>query len=197
VFGWRLSAVPVLALAAQEPRACRGPAELEQIIASHPSAGAYDALGAYFGQRRQFPCAFTAFELALRLEPNSWEARYNLALALLESGNAERALRELRVAARLRPATPLTHTTLGMALGELGRTRCGDRRIPDSSQIRSKIGSGARWTNKSAYRSKRYTAAISRLKNAPARRGAAIESSHRLFKKRRPSRGRANAYRRW
>src|SRR5947207_12756928 len=86
-----------LALAAQEPPACRGPAELEQIIASHPSAGAYDALGAYFGQRRQFPCAFTAFELALRLEPNSWEGRYHLALALMECGTAECAVCALRV----------------------------------------------------------------------------------------------------
>ena len=36
-------------LAAQDAVACSGPAELEQAIKVHPSAGAYDALGAYFG----------------------------------------------------------------------------------------------------------------------------------------------------
>ena len=157
-----------LALAAQEPPACRGPAELEQIIASHPSAGAYDALGAYFGQRRQFPCAFTAFESALRLEPNSWEARYNLALALLESGNAERAVRELRVAARLRPATPLTHTTLGMALGELGRIDAAIAEFQTALKLDPKSVPALDGLTKALIDQKRYTAAISRLKNAPA-----------------------------
>ena len=71
-------------LAAQNAPACQGPAELEQAIKSHPSAGAYDAMGAYFGRQQKLSCAISAFESALRLEPNSWEARFNLSLALLE-----------------------------------------------------------------------------------------------------------------
>ncbi len=54
-------------LAAQDVAACKGPAELEQTIKVHPSAGAYDALGAYFGQQQKISCAISAFESAVRL----------------------------------------------------------------------------------------------------------------------------------
>src|SRR5882762_11975343 len=99
--------------------ACEGPVELERIIRTHPSAGAYDALGAYFGQHQKLSCAISAFESALRLEPDSWEARFNLSLALLQNRQPERAARELRSAIRSKPDDPLGHTALGMALSEL------------------------------------------------------------------------------
>jgi hypothetical protein len=51
-----------LNLAAQDVAICKGPAELEQTIKAHPSAAAYDALGAYFGQRQKISCAIFAFE---------------------------------------------------------------------------------------------------------------------------------------
>ena len=87
-----------LNLAAQDAATCKGPAELEQTIKVHPSAGAYDALGAYFGQRQKISCAISAFESAVRLDPNSWEAHFNLSLALLQSNQAKRAATELRIA---------------------------------------------------------------------------------------------------
>jgi len=107
-------------LFAQMPAACDGPAELEKVLATHPSADVYDALGAYFGQREQLSCAIAAFEAAARQDPNSWEARFNLALALLQKHEAARAARELRVAVRIKPDDPLGHIALGEALGELG-----------------------------------------------------------------------------
>jgi len=67
---------------AQMPAACKAPAELGKVIASQPSAGVYGALGAYFSQRQQLSCAIAAFEAAVRQDPNSWEARFNLSLAL-------------------------------------------------------------------------------------------------------------------
>src|ERR1700751_1813545 len=82
----------------QVPALCKGPAELEQVLATHPSAGAYDALGAYFGQREQLSWAIAAFEAAVHRDPNSWEARFNLSLALLQRHEPARAARELRVA---------------------------------------------------------------------------------------------------
>src|SRR5258705_9756839 len=94
-------------LFAQMPVACKGPAELEKVLATHPSAGAYDALGAYFGQRQQLSCAIAAFEAAVRQDSNSWEARFNLALAFLQKQEATRAARELRVAVRIKPDDPL------------------------------------------------------------------------------------------
>src|SRR6266849_5981906 len=81
-----------LILAAQDAAPCKGPAELEQTIKVHPSAGAYDALGAYFGQRQKISCAISAFESAVQLDPNSWEAHFNLSLALLQSNQPTRAV---------------------------------------------------------------------------------------------------------
>ena len=57
-----------LNLAAQDGGTCKGPAGLEQAIKAHPSAGAYDALGAYFGQRQKISCAISAFESAVHLD---------------------------------------------------------------------------------------------------------------------------------
>jgi len=51
-------------LFAQMPAACKAPAELGEVIATQPSAGAYDALRAYFSQRQQSSCAIVAFESA-------------------------------------------------------------------------------------------------------------------------------------
>ena len=53
-------------------KTCNGPPDLEKVISTRLSASAYDAMGAYFGQRKQFACAISAFESALRLQPNSW-----------------------------------------------------------------------------------------------------------------------------
>src|SRR5262245_54164708 len=83
-------------LTAQNPSTCKGPLELERAVGSRPSAGAYNALGAYFAQRNQFTCAIPAFESALRLEPNSVETRYNLGLALMQKGDRKQAATELR-----------------------------------------------------------------------------------------------------
>src|SRR5437879_9601799 len=109
-------------VAAQRDRNCKGPAELERALATQPSAAAYDALGAYFGQRKEFSCAFSAFQSALRLEPNSWEAHYNFGLAYLESGDAERATREFRASVRLKPELPQSHAALGTSLSHPKQT---------------------------------------------------------------------------
>src|SRR5438552_12544684 len=105
-------------LAAQDVAACQGPAELEQAIKVHPSAGAYDALGAYFGQRQQLSCAISAFESAVRLDATSWEARFNLGLAYIQNQQPAKALRALKVATAKRPNDPMGHTAMGMALSQ-------------------------------------------------------------------------------
>src|ERR1700742_3856350 len=87
--------------AAQEAATCDGPADLEQTIAAHPSAAAYDALGAYFARQNQLDCSVKAFESAIHLDPNSWEGHYNLGVALLSSNHTTRALQELQKASSL------------------------------------------------------------------------------------------------
>src|SRR5580698_9688195 len=98
-----------VSLSAQATTSCKGPAEIEHAIASQPSAAAYDALGAYFGQRNQMACALPAFETAVKLAPSSSDAHYDLGLALLQSGFPQRAIGELRAAARLKTGTPRIH----------------------------------------------------------------------------------------
>src|SRR5258706_3851675 len=102
---WFLQAFSAI-LFAQAPPTCKGPAELEKVIATQPSAGVYDALGAYFGQRQQLSCAVAAFEAAVHQDPNSWEARFHLALALLQRHEPTKAVRGFRSAIRLKPDDP-------------------------------------------------------------------------------------------
>src|ERR1700731_2003339 len=67
-----------LVVRAQEASTCAGPAALEQALASKPSPGAYEALGSWFATQRKFTCATSAFESAIRLDPNSWQSHYDL-----------------------------------------------------------------------------------------------------------------------
>src|SRR6266496_1675235 len=144
---------------------CKWPADLEKVLHAHPSAADYDALGAYFGQQRKFSCAITAFESAVRLEPNSWEARYNLGLALLQTHQSERATREFRVAIKVKPEDPLAHTALGMALSELDR----DSEAVDEFKLALKADPKAvpalDGLAKALISQKRYSAAIAYLKD--------------------------------
>ena len=157
-----------LHLLGQMPANCKGPGELEKVLASHPSAGAYDALGAYFGQRQQLSCAIAAFEAAVHQDRNSWEARFNLSLALLQKHDAARAARELRVAVRIKPDDPLGHIALGEALGELGQNETAIEEFKFALKSDPKSVPALDGLAKALIAQKRYSAAIAYLKDAPA-----------------------------
>jgi tetratricopeptide (TPR) repeat protein len=110
----RVSAVArlVLAAACASPFAVlaqcisssKGPAELEKVLASHPLAPAYNALGTYLGRQSRVAYANSTFESPLSLTPDSWgleinphsnEARFQLALALRSLGEKEPAGEDL------------------------------------------------------------------------------------------------------
>src|SRR5256885_13851707 len=147
------------------PDACKGPTELERVLATHPSAGAYDALGAYFGQRPQLSCAIAAFEAAVRQDPNSWEARFNLSLALLQKHEPARAARELKVAVRIKPADPLGHIALGEALGELDQNDAAIEEFKLALKSDPKSVPALDGLAKALIAQKRYSAAIAYLKD--------------------------------
>src|SRR4051812_31756319 len=94
---------------------CKAPPELERKVAIHPTAVAYEELGAYFGQLNDFSCAIPAFRSSIRLAPNSASTRYYLALALLASGDPQHAAQEARTTLKLNPKQPQAHMTLGAA----------------------------------------------------------------------------------
>src|SRR5437660_5841252 len=163
---WVLQAFSAI-LFAQIPTACKGSTELEKVIATQPSAGVYDALGAYFGQRQQLSCAIAAFEAAVHQDPNSWEARFNLSLALLQKHEPARAARELKVAVRIQPADPLGHIALGEALGELDQNDAAIEEFKFALKSDPKSVPALDGLAKALIAQKRYSAAIACLKDGP------------------------------
>ena len=151
----------------QMPAACKGPTELEQVLATRPSADAYDALGAYFGQRQQLSCAISAFEAAVHHDPNSWEARFNLSLALLQKHDPAGAVRELKVATRIQPDNPLGHIALGQALSELGQNEAASEEFKFALRFDPKSVPALEGLAKALIAQKRYSAAIAYLKDGP------------------------------
>jgi hypothetical protein len=67
--------------------ACQGPPELERATVTHPSVAAFDALGAYFRTAQAILLRHFCNHSALKLDPSSWEAHFNLGLTFLDKGD--------------------------------------------------------------------------------------------------------------
>src|SRR5579862_5741052 len=89
---------------------------LLETVRDHPTAGAYNTLGALFAAAGRVNCAIPAFQVSLRLDTKNWEAHYNLALALLSSGDPAGAATELRASIREKPDSATSHFALGTLL---------------------------------------------------------------------------------
>ena len=86
---------------------------LLESVHDHPTAGAYNTLGVLYAQADRVSCGIAAFEAALKLEDQNWEAHYNLALALLKKGDRARAVQELQTAIQQKPDSVSSHFALG------------------------------------------------------------------------------------
>jgi tetratricopeptide (TPR) repeat protein len=155
------------AIGAQKVSSCKGPAELEQTLASHPSPGAFDALGAYFAKQHQLACAVSAFKSALALAPTSWEAHYDLAIALLAGGHPRDAVEELRSAARLKPDLMQVHLALGLALEQLNQRDAAMQEFKTVLKAKPKSVPALKGLTDILIAEGRYNAAIDLLKDAP------------------------------
>jgi len=105
------------------PKSCLAPEHASEQITSlletvkdHPTAGAYNTLGALFAAAGQVKCAIPAFQLSLRMDSKNWEAHYNLALAFLTVRDSVRATGELRAAIAAKPDSASAHFALGTLL---------------------------------------------------------------------------------
>src|SRR6516162_8357737 len=105
----RLAGLPLLFLPwsgpalAQMPAGCHGLSEIERALATQPTAEAFNALGAWFAQHDRDKCAIAAFRSAIRLQPNSWDGHFNLALVLMDEHHFKDAITELRQTDKLSP----------------------------------------------------------------------------------------------
>lgn len=88
-------------------------AVLIESVQEHPTSGAYNTLGALYAEKDKVACAITAFEAALNLDKQNWEAHYNLALALIRKGDRSRAERELQAAIQEKPDSVSSQFALG------------------------------------------------------------------------------------
>jgi tetratricopeptide (TPR) repeat protein len=90
--------------------------QLLDAIADHPTAGAYNTLGALFAQEGLDTCAISSFQAALQLDAKDYEARFNLAVALIKRGDRTRAAQELRAVITEKPDSATAHHALGSLL---------------------------------------------------------------------------------
>ena len=63
------------------------------------------------------------FQRALQIEPNYFDARYNLGSALFEKGQFQQAIDEYQLAVKLRPDSPDVHYDLGAGIAKLDRNQ--------------------------------------------------------------------------
>jgi len=110
------------------PKTCLEPARIKGNVADmldavrdHPTAGAWNTLGALYAQRGAMVCAIPSFQEALRLQPDSQEARYNLALAWIRSGQPAKAREELQTLIQQNPQFAGAHLALGALLEGAGK----------------------------------------------------------------------------
>ena len=127
----------VRVVAALLSSACEGPPALTTAIRTQPTARSHIALGVWFAERKQFSCAIGSFESAVRTEPASWEAHYDLGLALIAAGREQAAERHLRAALPSAPASAQVSFQLGQLLVKQRRYSAAIPYLKQSSSLPS------------------------------------------------------------
>ena len=109
------------------PKSCQATIEGSQELSGllkeatiHPTFEGFNSLGLRLAQGKQYSCAISAFEAALRLDPKSRETHYNLGLALGATGEQKRAASELRLVVQEKPDYFAARDALGLALQSQG-----------------------------------------------------------------------------
>lgn len=103
---------------AQLPPACKPPAAAKQAPPGTSPAQVYDAIGVWFAQRNDLTCSVAAFEQALKLDPQSAEAHFDLGLARQTQDRNDAAIREFQLALQYNPGLLPARCALGSALSD-------------------------------------------------------------------------------
>ena len=95
-------------------------AHYRESLAIKPQPAIYNDLGFALERQGLTEEATDAYRKAIRLDPKSASAHYNLGASLVRTGEFVEAERHLRIALKKNPNAQ-TYTALGIALGQLGR----------------------------------------------------------------------------
>jgi tetratricopeptide (TPR) repeat protein len=118
---------------AQLPEACKPPASAAHAPAGTPPARVYDAIGAWFAEKGDLKCAVAAFEQALRLEPRSAEAHFDLGLVRQRQEQPAAAAKEFRLALESDPGLLQARCALGSVLVDPGEAETEFRKALDAN----------------------------------------------------------------
>src|SRR4029079_7674670 len=150
--------VVTLRLAAQSSNGCVVPQEVEAQRPGKPATAFENIAGAWFAKHGQLPCAITSFESALKQEPNSLEAHYNLGLALLEDRQLPKAEKQFRLLIQRLPKKAEPHLGLGMVLEETGDLTGAEREFRTVLSLNPEFIPAMRHLGDVLIQQKRYTA---------------------------------------
>src|SRR3984957_12581395 len=103
-------------LAQQLPPTCKAPESAAHAPAGTPPSKVYDAIGVWFAQKDDLKCSVAAFEQALRLEPHSAEAHFDLGLVRQRQDRTDAAIREFQLALQYDPGLLQARCALGSVL---------------------------------------------------------------------------------
>jgi tetratricopeptide (TPR) repeat protein len=149
------------------PQSCgsfaEGSQKLSELLKSgmlHPSEAGFTALGLEFVRWNNYSCAVPAFEAALRMNPKTWETRYNLALALAHAGDQKRAASELGTVIQQKPDYLPARDALGSTLQSLGELDAAAEQFQAALRINPHSPSAAFGLARILHSQKKYAAEI-------------------------------------
>lgn len=151
----------------QSHRNCHGPSALEEAVQAHPSAENWEALGGWFGERRQYDCAIPAFQAAVRANPGSASDHYYLGLAQQVTGQPAAAVAELQRSIELDPSKLQPRLVLGLALNTLGHRVEAEEAWEGALRIDPNSLVALDWLAKARISSGQLDAAVDLLRSAP------------------------------
>lgn len=160
---------PALAQACYETaKSSERVSSLLQVVAQHPTAQAYNTLGALYAERNHLACAINAFKLSLHFDPTSWQTRYNLAIAFVHKGDLRSAEAQLRKAIQQHPKSAAAHNALGLVLEKDRKQDQAIEEFKAALKVDPRLAEAAINLTQVLSSQKKYSAAIYYLKQALA-----------------------------
>jgi tetratricopeptide (TPR) repeat protein len=101
---------------AQLPLTCKPPVAATNAPTGTPPAGVFDAVGVWFAQKGDLNCSVAAFKEALRLDPRSAEAHFDLGLVRQRQQQPAAAIKEFQLTLQYDPGLLQAHCALASVL---------------------------------------------------------------------------------